>query len=329
MLLNKFTNAIFGSSKTYSNESQSNINLSYEPSFFYKEKNEPYFAFGSLIYENEENTKNIVAINDPKIFCKIVKPWTGLSEKVKRTDTDGNIRYFTKNRIEDKEHSKAIAEAIQNNTICATTILSISEIIEDGIPRYLCWDGQHRRSAIKILQDDVNCYPIIKSHFICHIYKNDTKEGIIRKFTEINKSVPVPQAIINMLELELYRTSMTLDERNNEKIKHVADAVSMDLSKIYYEYCKPSNSPILPNFNMHNINQDIMNYLKEFELYDITAPELLYKITLLNDNLGKKYNSLKLNKQLRNRFDKVKMHKVQCYLFIESDNFTTHLNSEE
>ena len=175
----------------------------------------------------------------------------------------------------------------------------------------------------------LKCYPIIKSHFICHIYKNDTKEGIIKKFTEINKSVPVPQEILNMLEHELIRTNMTKEERNYEKIKHVADAVSMDLSKIYYEYCKPSNSPILPHFNMHNVNQDIMHYLKECELYDVTDHELLYKITLLNKTLGKKYNSVKLNKQLRNRLEKVNTHTVQCYLFIESDNFTTKLDSNE
>ena len=338
MLLNKFTNAIFGLSKPnnlsiivedespliaqdYDNLEDSNENKSLDFT------HEPYLVFGSPIYQ--DNTLHMIRIDDPKLFCKNVKIWTGSSKPVTRTDSDGNTKRFTKNRIEDKERSKAIAEAIQNDTISGTSVLSISEVIEDGIPRYLCWDGQHRRGAFKLLQDDIKCYPIIKLHFICHIYKNDTKQGIIKKFTEINKSVPVPQEILNMLELELHRNGMSKKERNYENIKHVADAVSMDLSKIYYEYCKPSNSPILPHFNMHNVNQDIMHYLKEYELYDVTAHELLYKITLLNETLGKKYNSMKLNKQLRNRLEKVNMHTVQCYLFIESDNFTTKLDSDE
>jgi len=322
---NKLSKVLFGSPDNKTIESSSNLQNNLMDDFL----EDTIYTFGTILYTNENNTEHIVAINNPILFCKIIKPWTGTTEKIKMKDNQGNIKWFSKNRIEDRCRSTAIAESIKHNTIYVTTTLYISEIVENDISKYYCWDGQHRRSAIKQLQYDIDCYSTIKSHFICHIYKNDNKEGIIRKFTEINKSVPVPQAILNMLEIELLRTNMTTEEINNEKIKHVADAVSMDLSKMYYEYCKPTNSPILPHFNMHNVNQDIMNYLKEFELYDIIAPELLYKITSLNETLGQKYNSIKLNKQLRKRLDKVNTHQVQCYLFIESDNFTTKLNSEE
>ena len=283
---------------------------------------ENYCVFGTLLYKND--TEHIVSIDEPKKFCELVKTWTGTQQKEKH-NVDGVARWFTKNRIEDKARSHLIAESIKNKAIVTTTTLYISELVQNDTLRYLCWDGQHRRGAIKLLQDDIESYDFIKLKYKCHIYKNDTREGIIRKFMEINMSVPVPQTIVDFLETELTRKFPTMEDTNNERIKQIADTISIELNRIYSEYSRPSNSPMLPNFNMNNVNQDIMNYLKEYDII-YTAQELLHYIELLNTSLEEKYNSKKLNKQLSKRLERVNSHQKKCYLFIESDNFIPMLN---
>lgn len=323
----------------FSSTNQDTVLADYEQNETIPDINQEYvplnnLSFGSILCWNEDNTEYEISINDPSQFCKEVKIWTGAEDynsrvKVKRIDSNGNLRSFvikTNNRIEDKNQTNAIAESIKQNSIMVTTTLHISEIKEEGKCIYLCWDGQHRRGAIKILRDNVDCHSTIKRYFICRIYRNDTCDGIIRKFISINKAVPVPGHIITMLELKLSNyNEPSLEESNNDKIKNTSDLVSLELSRLFSEYCKTSNKPQLPNFNMHNVNQDILNYLKETESYDITPSELIHSINQLNEELCIKYNGMRLNKQLKNRIDKVNSYNTKCYLFIESDNFTNLL----
>ena len=104
----------------------------------------------------------------------------------------------------------------------------------------------------------------------------------------------------------------------------VADSISYKLSNKYSEYCSGANTPIKPNFNMSNLNGDILSYLLENET-DITSDDLLDKIELLNISLGNKYNNTRQNKDIVKRLEKIHKHEMKLYLFVESDNFTDKL----
>ena len=329
-IMNKLTNALFGPSNVVIKEyhiEDDEIELNPTHNIIYK--------FGNVYNTSCDNMEDEVTIDNPLLFCKYVKTWTGENEseitKEERQDKNGNKKWYlvkNNNRIEDKERTIEIAELIKQNKIIVTTTLHISEIKDGDNIKYLCWDGQHRRGAIKILRNDIQYYSIIKARYICRIYKNDSEEGIMKKFISINKSVPVPQPIIDMLENKLLNyNSPTLEDSNNNKIKNVADTISLELSRIYSEYCRTSDNPRAPHFNIHNVNTDIIHYLKENELYDINSDELLYQIKQLNSALEIKYNTIKLNKKIKTSLIKVATYKNKCYLFIKCNNFTNEFTS--
>ena len=282
------------------------------------------YSFGNILYSDEDS--DIVTIENPSLFCKNVKIWNGYEKvvKIRKTDENGNTKFYTKNRIEDKNRSKQIALSIMENKYSPTTMIQISELIkEDGEITYYCWDGQHRKGAIKILQDDTLSHPIIKKIFKCIIYRNDTQEGITQKFISINQSISVPQALLDTLKPV---PIMSEEDINNEKIKNIVDSVVIKIVNQFSEYSKPSQTPNLPHFNMNNLIQDLMVYLKENKLFDITPIDFFQQIMILNSTLGDKYNNMiltkQISKQLKKRLDKLNKHVTKCYLFIESDNFT-------
>ena len=144
----------------------------------------------------------------------MVQAWTGIIEKEKIYNEEGKACYYRRNRTEDKQRSKEIKHAIINNDNIPVTFLQISIIEKNGIKLYKCWDGQHRRSAIKMLQNNSMVDSTIKNKFKCIVYKNDTSDGIKKKFININKSVPVPSVIIERLENEIKgETSMNKYEK--------------------------------------------------------------------------------------------------------------------
>ena len=127
-----------------------------------------------------------------------------------------------------------------------------------------------------------------------------------------------------MLINKLNQTNTSVEHIDRKK-KIIADTISFKLSNKYSEYCSQSNTPIKPNFNMSNINGDILSYLLENEL-DITLEDLIEKIELLNISLGNKYNNTRQNKDIQRRLEKIHKREMKLYLFVESDNFTDKLN---
>ena len=279
--------------------------------------------FGSIISSNKDNTEHTVVINDVVLFCDTIKLWKGnyKKKKVKKTDENGNVKWYRKNRIEDPERTTKIVEDIVNNNNIPATLLSISKIDNE----YYCWDGQHRRAAIIKLINDISCHDIIRSKFLLYIYNNDTEEGIINKFININKSVPVPQPLIEMIIEDLKSDSP--EEVINNKIRGIANDVAVEMSKKFKDYCKTTSEPRLPNFNMHNIVTYVISYLRDNKIYDITGPELFNDILLINSNLEIKYTTQKQIKKIRDRVDKIKLNQVKCYLFVETNDFTNTLQN--
>ena len=290
--------------------------------------------FGTIIYRDNmvSNEPYYVSITDISLFCNMVKVWTGAKNGKKIKDKNGNCKWCPNNRIEDTERSKVIAESIKTNNFLPVTYLQISQIKNNDTYLYKLWDGQHRKSAIKLLLNEVKYHDIIKSKFKCIIYPNDDEKSIKHKFVTINKSVSVSPKLINKLEEELQQ-DITPDDKNKMNYKkkmnyinNIANNVGIKLSITYKEYMKPSENPNLPHFNFHNTINNLLTYLKENELYTISITELYEKIIKLNNELALKYKNKKMGKQISNRLEKLVKYKIPCYLFIESNDFTTHWN---
>ena len=47
-----------------------------EPIIIEDEDESPY-PFGTILYQNEDKTEDIVSIDDPILFCENIKVWTG------------------------------------------------------------------------------------------------------------------------------------------------------------------------------------------------------------------------------------------------------------
>ena len=272
------------------------------------------------------NEPYYVSITDISLFCNMVKVWTGAKNGKKIKDKNGNCKWCPNNRIEDTERSKVIAESIKTNNFLPVTYLQISQIKNNDKYLYKLWDGQHRKSAIKLLLNEVKYHDIIKSKFKCIIYPHDDEKSIKHKFVTINKSVSVSPELIKKMEKQLQSDDITPDDINNDNINNIANNVGIKLSITYKEYMKPSENPNLPHFNFHNTINNLLTYLKENELYTISITELYEKIIKLNNELALKYKNKKMGKQISNRLEKLAKYKIPCYLFIESNDFTTHWN---
>ena len=283
--------------------------------------------FGTIIYRDNKylNESYHVSITDISLFCNMVKVWTGAKNGKKIKDKNGNCKWCPDNRIEDTERSKVIAESIKTNNLLPITYLQISQIKNNDKYLYKLWDGQHRKSAIKLLLNEEKYHDIIKSKFKCIIYLNDNETSIKHKFVTINKSVPVSPALIKKIIQQLQDITPN-DKKKMNYINNIANNVGIKLSITYKEYMKPSGNPNLPHFNLHNTINNLLTYLKENELYNISITELYENIIKLNNELAIKYKNKKMGKQISNRLEKIAKYKNPCYLFIESNDFTTHWN---
>jgi hypothetical protein len=205
------------------------------------------------------------------------------------------------------------------------TFLQISIIEKNGIKLYKCRDGQHRRSAIKMLQNNSMVDSTIKNKFKCIVYKNDTSDGIKKKFININKSVPVPSVIIERLENEIKgETSMNKYEKIY-KADQIGETIKKYMSETFKEYIRPSDSPQSPYFNKDKLFSIIVNYITENNLYNMNPKDLFDKILVLNHNMGLKYNGMKLSMQMKGRLIRINNYKTKCYLFLEYSDFTNLL----
>ena len=190
--------------------------------------------FGTIIYRDNKylNESYHVSITDISLFCNMVKVWTGAKNGKKIKDKNGNCKWCPDNRIEDTERSKVIAESIKNNKFLPITYLQISQIKNNDKYLYKLWDGQHRKSAIKLLLNEEKYHDIIKSKFKCIIYLNDNETSIKHKFVTINKSVPVSPALIKKIIQQLQDITPN-DKKKMNYINNIANNVGIKLSITY------------------------------------------------------------------------------------------------
>ena len=106
------------------------------------------------------------------------------------------------NRPPDERKVEEITQYIHDNKKPPDGIIYIAELIDSETKtiRYVCYDGNHRREALKYVP---------KMKVLVQLRTNITDEDIKDEFLRLNKTTPVP---------ELYITD-EIDEGKKEKIK--------------------------------------------------------------------------------------------------------------
>lgn len=209
-----------------------------------------------------------------------------------------NIKSWKGNRIVSSKRVEEIKNALINKNTFPQTILYVSEIKKKDKTKYYLWDGQHRFNAIKeccMINDDLT---FLDNLFICIVYKNDTKEGMRKKFININKAVPVPDFCLNEL----------FDDQRKLKLKELTENIVERFKSEFPFNNSTSKRPLKPNFNCDKLSDDIYKYLDENNHEDIDEDELWSKIMLLNDYY-------KDNLKIKSFQTKERASKTNCYLF--------------
>uniref|UniRef100_A0A6C0J6B2 ParB/Sulfiredoxin domain-containing protein n=1 Tax=viral metagenome TaxID=1070528 RepID=A0A6C0J6B2_9ZZZZ len=232
---------------------------------------------------------SICKISNPKNFFKLVKIWD-------------------KNRILSTERCDELIDSIKKKELVSSS-LHISQVIDSkGNIKYKLWDGQHRFYAFKKIykenKDLINC--------TVNLYYNDNKFGIIQKFNNINKAVPI----------SCIYTDENLDEMKQLKIKEITEHVIKKFVDNYQEHSKHTRRPQRPNFNRDVLQDELVVYIKERHLFDINKDLFWNKIMELNDKY-KKGVHIDLTHVPENILNKCKLSGL--FLFCKTRHFKNDL----
>ena len=171
-------------------------------------------------------------------------------------------------------------------------IIYLAEIEKDGCIKYVCYDGNHRRLALKGMDE---------TKVIIHLLLDADDELIRKKFVALNQANPVP---------ELYMIEE--DEDILEKVKSVVNDVVRDLVRMFPKNVSTSKKPKRPNFNRDMVVDQLGTFIMEGKMYDLGKEELLKKLLELNIKYMSGYNLPK--RVSKNILDKCKNNR--CYLFL-------------
>jgi hypothetical protein len=221
------------------------------------------------------NTDNITIINQDSNYKLI-------SLNYKTLKNNYNIKNWKKNRPADKFRVDEIYEFYLNNNI---TLLPGILYVWLNKNKYFIYDGIHRYEALKkINKDDIN--------ILLYINLSDNEECIIKDFTNINKSIPLP--------------SLYIDNTEVSKI-HICQNVAEQLCKKYPTFVSTSRKPHTYNFNRDQIIDFISTFNINFKIKNLDY--IIYKILI-------KLNYHAKNKILENKIvHPIKCKKYNFYLF--------------
>lgn len=225
--------------------------------------------FGKLIYKYNEKEHLYLC---PSSDLKGVEMW----------------RY---NRPHDQARVDEIKSYIDKSGV-VDGIIYLAEIERGGYIKYVCYDGNHRRLALKEMGE---------TKVLVNLLLDADDEMIKEKFVALNQANPVP---------ELYMIEG--DEEMLEKVKSVVNDVVRDLVKMFPKHVSTSKKPKRPNFNRDMIVDQLGTFIMEGKLYDLGRTELAKKLLELNIKYMSGYN---LPKRVSKKIlDKCK--KNRCYLFL-------------
>ena len=128
-----------------------------------------------------------------------------------------------------------IKKTIHNNTYINDPIY-ISEIIsKDKSIKYLCYDGNHRREALKK-------YP--EKKILVHLLRSAHNDEIIKRFTIMNSGCPVPELFL---------------EKTDEELKIMIKELIKFFCVNWKKHKSNSKNPRKPNFNRDNLMDILYN----------------------------------------------------------------------
>lgn len=233
--------------------------------------------FGKLLYNISDNEQLFLGTSDD-LNC--VEMWK-YNRPADMSRVEEIKSYITKSRVVDG-------------------IIYVAEVNDDfGRIKYICYDGNHRRLAIK-----GNNYPVL----INVMWKVTDKE-VKEKFIALNMANPVP---------ELYMIEG--DEEVIERMKGIVNDVVRDLVKLFPKHVSTSKSPNRPNFNRDQMVDRLSKYMIDNKMYDIERSDLIKKLLGLNVKYMGGYG---IPKKISNKIlDKCEKNK--CYLFLK--DFTEDLD---
>jgi hypothetical protein len=136
-------------------------------------------------------------------------------------------------------------------------VISFACVGEDGL---VCYDGNHRREALKGLDDDfIVCIDIVW---------DATDEIVTQEFRRVNQSISVP---------DLY-----IEENDAIVIANVQNAVS-EFIKRFPTHQSNSGRPQRPHYNRDTLTNQLFNLQKE---RNISITDLMTRIYTLNEKLA-------------------------------------------
>jgi len=199
----------------------------------------------------------------------------------------GKTKIWSRNRAPDIKRVEKIKNYILEKNI-VDGIIYLAKINEGLI----CYDGNHRREALKLIDKD---FPIYVS-----ILENPSDLFLEEKFRDLNKCVPISDLVFNKGSSHI--------EIN--KIKKVCD----HFMKIWKDHHKGSSRPKRPNFNQNSFEEKIAKILEFYKqnIKKVSTDNIIKFVNQYNLNLREKLDSFTASKNIKD-----KCIKNNCYLFIE------------
>lgn len=157
-----------------------------------------------------------------------------------------DVTNWKHNRPCDEVRIKEIRENIKmNNRVDG--IFYIAQLISESGINYVCYDGNHRRNALKNIENE---YPILVNILF---WGNNNR--IVKKFVALNKACPVPEIYIKG------------KNRKNEQLKLTIESVIKEIVKVYPKNQSPSKNPQRPNYNRDNLADKLYLYFRDNKIY--------------------------------------------------------------
>ena len=169
------------------------------------------------------------------------------------------------NREPDEEKVKEIIQSIKQQIHTPQVIFAF---LPENSRKYIIWDGGHRMKAMKCMYqsgDREELEKYMKGRFMVSIVKTGDEEYIKKRFTDVNKSTPLPR-LYKEPNKDLFTKGYIHMMKNFEK-----------QFRQKYKCHKTSNKPQLPNYNSSAVcdNVDIMIRECQQDLSKVTEQLLL------------------------------------------------------
>ena len=196
------------------------------------------------------------------------------------------------NRPPDIDRVKEIKQYIEK-TKRVDGIIYLAELNTDGKLIYVCYDGNHRRLALKDIDPSFQV--------LIHVLWNVNDAVVRERFISLNQANPVP---------ELYMD----DSSQNEHLKVLIQDVVHDICKLFPTHVSTSRCPKRPNFNRDALTEKLCLYFKERSIYDFDPRSFVKQLVQLNIRY---MQSESVTSKLSERILKKCRHN-RCFLFLKN-----------